>query len=49
MEVPLKSNDNEVMQFLSSWLFTEKNKGPFKYYVIKRMGGLGRPNDYVIT
>ena len=24
-------------------------KGPFKYYVIKRVGGWGRPNDYVIT
>ena len=24
-------------------------RGPFKYYVIKRMGGWGRLNDYVIT
>ena len=24
-------------------------KGPFKYYVIKRVGGWGRPNDYAIT
>ena len=25
------------------------SKGPFKYYVIRRMGGLGRPNDYFIA
>ena len=24
-------------------------KGPFKYYVIKKVGGCGRPNDYVTT
>ena len=23
--------------------------GPFKYYIIKELGGWGKPNDYVIT
>ena len=23
-----------------------KSKVPFKYYVIKRLGGWGKPNDY---
>ena len=26
----------------------DEGKGPFKYYVIKRVGGWGRPNDYLI-
>ena len=24
------------------------SKGPFKYYVIKRVVGWGKPNDYVV-
>ena len=24
-------------------------RGPFKYYVINKVGGWGRPNDYVIS
>ena len=27
---------------------SDMDKGPFKYYVIKRVGGWDRPNDYVI-
>ena len=34
----------------NSWgLLNLYAKGPFKYYVIKRMGGWGKPNDYAVT
>ena len=32
---------------LLAWLFCCYNKGPFKYYVIKKVGGWGWQNAYV--
>ena len=39
-------SQTRVMNF---FLFSSLNQGPFKYYVMKKVGGWGSLNDYVMT